>query len=81
MSRLRDRERNAILSSLRAGVVPRVGQQHIQVGRAAEIKALISDIDTLADGGSAVRFIIGEYGSGKPFFSTWSARLPERKSS
>lgn len=68
MSRLRDRERNAILSSLRAGVVPRVGQQHIQVGRAAEIKALISDIDTLADGGSAVRFIIGEYGSGKTFF-------------
>lgn len=68
MSRLRDRERNAILSSLRAGVVPRVGQQHIQVGRAAELKALISDIDTLADGGSAVRFIIGEYGSGKTFF-------------
>ncbi|MEA3250593.1 MAG: ATP-binding protein [Pseudomonadota bacterium] len=68
MSRLRDRERNAILSSLRAGVVPRVGQQHIQVGRAAEIKAMISDIDTLADGGSAVRFIIGDYGSGKTFF-------------
>ncbi|WP_110642242.1 ATP-binding protein [Salinicola sp. CPA57] len=68
MSRLRDRERNAILNSLRAGVVPRVGQQHIQVGRRDEITALISDIDALADGGSAVRFVIGEYGSGKTFF-------------
>ncbi|MCH4564705.1 ATP-binding protein [Halomonas sp. EGI 63088] len=68
MSRLRERERQAILNSLRTGVVPRVGQQHIQVGRAAELKALISDIATLADGGSAVRFIIGEYGSGKTFF-------------
>lgn len=68
MSRIRDRERNAILKSLRAGVVPQVGQQHIQVGRAAEITALVDDIDTLADGGSSVRFIIGEYGSGKTFF-------------
>lgn len=68
MSRLRDRDRKAILDSLRAGVVPRIGQQHIQVGRKAELDALISDIATLTDGGSAVRFIIGEYGSGKTFF-------------
>lgn len=67
-SRLRPRERDAILQSLRAGVVPRSGQQHIQVGRAQEVKALLDDLDRISDGGSAVRFVIGEYGSGKTFF-------------
>lgn len=66
--RIRPRERDAILQSLRAGVVPRGGQQHIQVGRAAEVKALVGDIDRIADGGSAIRLVIGEYGSGKTFF-------------
>lgn len=68
MSRMREKERRAIIDSLRAGVVPKVGQQHIQVGRHDEIKALVGDIDNLESGGSAVRFIIGEYGSGKTFF-------------
>ena len=62
------RVRDAILQSLRAGVVPRVGQQHIQVGRAREVHALVGDIERIADGGSAIRFVIGEYGSGKTFF-------------
>ena len=65
---IRPKERDAILQSLRAGVVPRTGQQHIQVGRAAEVEALIGNIKRVADGGSAVRFVIGEYGSGKTFF-------------
>ncbi len=62
------RVRDAIIQSLAAGVVPRVGQNHIQVGRTAEVKALLGDIRRVADGGAAVRFIIGEYGSGKTFF-------------
>jgi hypothetical protein len=66
--RIRPRDRDAILQSLRAGVVPRVGQQHIQVGRANEVNALVADIDRVADGGSAIRFAIGEYGAGKSFF-------------
>jgi hypothetical protein len=66
--KIRPREREAILRSLGAGVVPRVGQQHIQVGRANEIQALVTDIDHIAEGGSAIRFVIGEYGSGKTFF-------------
>ncbi|MES1937145.1 ATP-binding protein [Salinisphaera hydrothermalis] len=68
MSKIREKERRAILDSLRAGVVPRIGHQHIQVGRAPELQALLSDIDNLVDGGSSIRFIIGEYGSGKTFF-------------
>lgn len=66
--RLRARDRDAVIQSLRAGVVPRRGHQHIQVGRTEEVKALIQDLDRIADGGSAMRFVIGEYGSGKTFF-------------
>jgi hypothetical protein len=32
------------------------------------VQALLSDLDTIADGGSTARFVIGDYGSGKTFF-------------
>lgn len=65
---IRPRERDAIIQSLGAGVVPRIGQQHIQVGRVDEVTALLKDIERIADGGAGIRFVIGEYGSGKTFF-------------
>lgn len=68
VSTIRPRERDAILQSLRAGVVPRIGQQHIQVGRVNEVTALLGDIQRISDGGSGFRFVIGDYGSGKTFF-------------
>lgn len=67
-TRIRPRDRDTILQALAAGVVPRRGQQHIQVGRADEVRALMRDIERVADGGAAVRFVIGQYGSGKTFF-------------
>ncbi len=66
--RIRPKERDTVIKALRAGVVPNVGLQHIQVGRSAEIEALIRDFEYMQDGGSSVRFVIGEYGSGKTFF-------------
>ena len=66
--RIRPRDRDAILQSLSAGVVPRRGQHLIQVGRRDEIGAMVRDLERLEDGGSAVRFLIGQYGSGKTFF-------------
>jgi hypothetical protein len=66
--RLRPKERDAIIQSLKAGVTPRIGIQHIQVGRAKEIQALCRDLDRIAEGGSAFRLIIGDYGAGKTFF-------------
>lgn len=66
--RLRPRERDAIIQSLRAGVAPRTGLQHIQVGRVREVEALLKDIERICDGGSAFRLVIGEFGSGKTFF-------------
>ena len=67
-SRIRPRERDAIVQALRAGVVPKVGLRHIQVGRIGEIEELIRDIERIEDGGATIRFVIGEYGSGKTFF-------------
>lgn len=67
-SPIRPKERDAIIQSLRAGVVPRTGQQLVQVGRVHEITALVGDIDRVADGGSGFRLVIGEYGAGKTFF-------------
>ena len=65
---LRPRERDALIQSLRAGVTPLLGAKHIQVGRDAEITALEKNLDHIAEGGSAFRLVIGEYGSGKTFF-------------
>ena len=68
MSSLKPRERDAIIQALRTGVVPKHGLRHIQVGRAREIEELVKDMERISDGGSAIRFVIGEYGSGKTFF-------------
>ena len=53
-TRIRPKDRDAILQSLRAGVVPRTGLQHVAVGRPDEIRSLIADIARIADGGSAL---------------------------
>ncbi len=57
----------AILKSMGAGVVPNIGLEYIAVGRVAEVKAILADLEDIADGGGAFRFIVGKYGSGKSF--------------
>ena len=68
MITIRAKDRDAVIQSLSAGVVPRTGQHLIQVGRVREIEALLKDIERIADGGTSFRLITGEYGSGKTFF-------------
>lgn len=58
---------NTLLSSLSAGVVPRSGAPYIAIGRKDEINSLLDNLDDIADGGAACRFVIGRYGSGKSF--------------
>ncbi len=58
---------SALVGSVAAGVVPRVGAPYIAIGRTDELEALLSDLETVSEGGSAMRFIIGRYGSGKSF--------------
>jgi P-loop Domain of unknown function (DUF2791) len=57
----------ALINSLGAGVVPRVGLEHIAVGREKEVAALLQDLDNIGEGGGAFRFIVGRYGAGKSF--------------
>lgn len=67
-TRIKDRDRQAIIKALRAGVVPRVGLQHVQVGRKAEVASILEDLRHAAEGGAGVRFVIGRFGAGKSFF-------------
>lgn len=58
---------NTLISSLSAGVVPRSGAPYIAIGRTEEINSLLDNLDEVSEGGSACRFLIGRYGSGKSF--------------
>ncbi len=58
---------SSLIRSISAGVVPRLGAPYIAIGRDDEIAALLSDLNQVSDGGAAMRFLIGKYGSGKSF--------------
>jgi hypothetical protein len=57
----------ALINSLGAGVVPREGIEYIAVGREQELTSLSKNLEDIAEGVSAFRFVIGNYGSGKSF--------------
>lgn len=65
--KIKKKEATAIINSLGSGVVPRIGVQHITVGRHAEIRAFTESLEDVKNGHSAVKFWIGEFGSGKSF--------------
>ncbi len=58
---------NTLITSLAAGVVPRIGAPYIAIGREEELGSLLGNLDDVAEGGAACRFLIGRYGSGKSF--------------
>ena len=70
---------SGLLSSISAGVVPRMGAPYIAIGRNEEIEALLSDLEAVNDGGGSMRFIIGKYGSGKSFITADADLSPERR--
>ena len=67
ISNLKPKEATAIINSLLGGVVPKIGVQHITVGRSAEVDAFLSALEDVKNGHSIVKFWIGEFGSGKSF--------------
>jgi len=67
MQKIPKRVTTALINALAAGVVPRVGLENIAVGREKEITALSQDLENIAEGGAAFRFVVGRYGSGKSF--------------
>lgn len=66
-AKINRRESSALINSLTAGVVPRIGLRHIAVGRRPEVNAFLHDLTTIENGGAAFRFVCGQYGSGKSF--------------
>ncbi len=67
MANINKRESAALINSLTAGVVPRIGLRHVAVGRQGEINSFLRDLATIEEGGASFKFICGEYGSGKSF--------------
>ena len=65
--KVKPREATAIINSLTGGVVPKLGIQHITVGRKKEIDAMLKALVEVENGHSIVKFWIGEFGSGKSF--------------
>ena len=76
---IKPREKTAIIDSLKAGIVPKIGLEHIQVGRKEEIQQFISDLADIENGCSKTRFIIGDFGSGKTFFLTLAKLIALQK--
>jgi hypothetical protein len=64
---LKPKEATAIINSLIGGVVPKIGVQHITVGRSAEVDAFLQALEDVKQGHSMVKFWIGDFGSGKSF--------------
>ena len=55
MSVIRPKDRDLIVQALRAGVVPRAGQQLIQVGRVREVEVMLQDIERIGQGGAVFK--------------------------
>ncbi len=64
---IKPKEATSIINSLVSGVVPKIGVQHITVGRSEEVNAFISSLEDVKNGLSLVKFWIGDFGSGKSF--------------
>jgi hypothetical protein len=64
---LKPKEATSIINSLIGGVVPKIGVQHITVGRSEEINAVVTALEDVKKGHSMVKFWIGDFGSGKSF--------------
>jgi len=64
---IKPKEATSIINSLVSGVVPKIGIQHVTVGRSEEINAVVSALEDVKNGHSMVKFWIGDFGSGKSF--------------
>ena len=56
-----------IIRALKLGLVPQRGIERIVVGREREAQQLRRDLDYTVSGGSGIKFLSGDYGSGKTF--------------
>ncbi|GEM_PF-67729 len=64
---IKPKEATAVINSLTGGVVPKIGVQHITVGRTDEVETFVKALNEVKEGHSMVKFWIGDFGSGKSF--------------
>lgn len=57
-----------ILAALRMGSVPAIGLDQFAVGRQREFAEIEEQLDYVSQGKSALKFVCGDFGSGKSFF-------------
>jgi len=72
-------ESTNIINALRRGTVPAGGLERIAVGLDVEEGAIAKELDYVADGGGDVKFIRGEYGSGKTFLVARALEIARSK--
>lgn len=68
-----------IINALRRGTVPGGGLERIAVGLDVEEGAIAKELDYVAEGGGDVKFIRGEYGSGKTFLVARALEIARNK--
>lgn len=64
---IKPKEATSIINSLLGGVVPKIGVQHITVGRSEEVASFVTALEDVKNGHSMAKFWIGDFGSGKSF--------------
>ncbi|HNX17447.1 MAG TPA: BREX system ATP-binding protein BrxD [Methanoregula sp.] len=68
LTALRRHQSLNIINALRRGTVPADGLERIAVGLDLEENVISRQLDYVAEGGGDLKFIRGDYGSGKTFF-------------
>jgi adenosylhomocysteinase len=68
-----------IINALRRGTVPAAGLERIVVGLDVEEGVISRQLDFVADGGGDLKFIRGDFGSGKTFFVARALEIAGRK--
>lgn len=64
---MNQRDREDLIQALRGGLVPRRGLHHLATGLEPLMHAVDQELDFVATGRGAAKWIRGEYGSGKTF--------------
>ncbi|HVP95413.1 MAG TPA: BREX system ATP-binding protein BrxD [Methanoregulaceae archaeon] len=73
------RESLNIINALRRGTVPAGGLERIAVGLDVEEEVIATQLDYVASGGGDLKFIRGDYGSGKTFLVARSLEIARDK--
>jgi hypothetical protein len=68
-----------VLNALKYGVIPDAGLEPLSTGREKELAELEGCLKNVSEGNSAVKFISGEYGSGKSFLMSLFGQTAIRK--